>query len=310
MSTTGPEGPRHGTLHLADGWRIDPLALERLDHQLGRAPAGVVGVAAAPSPLPPGSSYRVQAERAALEAWEVVRPLEGSSAAGAVLVRPGIHVRDDDGTLVVADGDLLLDPGAHVHDTATVLSELRPASMLGRPPFPRRPVTVFLAGEHGVGPAEWAASIADDLLDAELEARLALRDAVAPPALVQPAAAGEDTVEALRPDVIVALDATAVSQSQRWCPGNRTMVVVEAVDDGSRRVELVSWQIGHDRGRVRARVGTGARAADLAPLVTRLCGGPHPLPPRDTTSLGEVVVPVGVSGDDDRDLDEEEEEVS
>ena len=46
-------------------------------------------------------------------------------------------------------------------------------------------------------------------------------------------------------------------------------------------MELVSWQIGHASGRLRARIGPRVDVPAFASLVVRLCAGPHPMPPVD-----------------------------
>ena len=54
-------------LVLPPNWRVDATTEERLLRQLRRASPDIAAVAAEAADLPPGSSYRVHAERLALQ---------------------------------------------------------------------------------------------------------------------------------------------------------------------------------------------------------------------------------------------------
>ena len=297
MSDPGAE-PR---LVVPEGLVIDESTRERLERQLACADPAVSGIAAESAELEPGASYRVHAEWTALDSsWSSSAAGSGAraphSVRGAVLVRPNVTFDVRDGCVEIADGAVLSDPGAHVHDPFRTIGPLRPASERGRPPFPRRPVVVFLACEPASN-ADWVRRLVNRLVRRDVEARIAMPEPLDDDAgpelqLTRPCLAGEETIRALAPDVVVTLDETAAARIDAWCSGDRSTVVVafdEALDDP---MELVSWQIGHAAGRLRARIGPRVDAPAFASLVVRLCAGPHPAPPAVEPELLHVRTPV------------------
>jgi hypothetical protein len=269
-------------LAMPEGWMIDDLARERLARQLAHAPSRVCGVVAETSALPPGSSYRVHAERLCLRPFSAVSETSHDTLTGAVLLRPGIAFATRDGVVETERGPFLVDSGAHVHDPWRAIAPPQPASELGRPPFPRRPIVVFLACEPDVEVLDWARSIVNNLVRRDVEGRLALLDIAEGLHLTQPCLPTEESIRALSPDVIVALDQAALDQLPAWCGTNRSTVAVTFTPDVAATVELVSWQLERAQGRVRARIGRQINAPSLVSLVNRLCSGPHPAPPVDT----------------------------
>jgi hypothetical protein len=266
-------------LVVPEGLVIDEVARERLIRQLERQTAAVKGVAAEVGLLPPGASYRVHAE------WRSLEPLSAfvaSSAAvrGAVLLRPNVRFEVSDG-LVGVDGTFVIDNGAHVHDPWAPVGPLLDASKRGRPPFPRRPVVVFAATKIDPAVADWARRMVNRLIRREVEGRLALPAADHGLHLTRPCLSGAESIRALAPDVIVTLDAGAAEQAADWCRNDRSTVLIELIDDPAIVQELVSWQIDHARGRVRARISRRVGAPSLARLVHRLSAGPQPAPPTD-----------------------------
>jgi hypothetical protein len=280
------------TLAIPEGWVIDELARDRLARQLARAPDHIRGVVAETGALHPGASYRVHAERQCLEPLSAVVETTRDAVHGAVLLRPGIAFEADDGVVQVERGPLLVDPGAHVHNPWRQVVGLEPASALGRPPFPRRPVVVLLACEPDVEVLDWARSLVNNLVRRDVEARLAMLEISEGLHLTQPCLPREETIQALRPDVIVALDKTALDEAPAWCGGDRSCVVVELTPDVAATAELVSWQLERARGRVRARIGRRIDAPSFVSLVNRLCAGPHPIPPTDAGTPTAAVVTV------------------
>jgi len=252
-------------VHVADGWVLDVIARERLVRSLARAPRDVCAVAATPSPLPAGASYRTVAERA------VLRPhgeLEATQDDPPVVARrPG-------------SGTVLRDPGAHAHDTSRPTGTPADAGPEGRSPFPWRPVVVFLDTTGDGARAEWAAALTDAMLAYDVEGRLASSAAPEGMRLTRPCLPSAASLRALRPDVVVALDDDAVERAHEWCASDRNMVVV-AYDATLATVELVSWRIGRASGRLRARLGPAASPPAVAQLVRRLTAGPHPIAPGD-----------------------------
>jgi hypothetical protein len=141
--------------------------------------------------------------------------------------------------------------------------------------------------------ADWSRTIANRLVRNGVEARLARRGLTPGLQLTRPCLPVEQSVRALRPDVIVALDDLATDNAARWCDGDRHTIIVEYSLDPSLTIELVSWRIGHSRGRVRARIGQAVDGLELTRLVHRLCSGPQPLPPpKDAVDIN--VTPLAV----------------
>lgn len=267
-------------LVVPEGLMIDESARDRLERQLALAPAAVAGVAAETSELAPGSSYRVHAEWQSLEPRRSTPSGTANRVRGAVLLRldAGYEVRD--GVVEIADGSVLVDTGAHVHDPYGPIGPLQNAVERGCPPFPRRPVVVFLGCEGGTD-TDWLRRLVNRLVRRDVEARIALPDVVGGLHLTRPCLPTEASVRTLSPDVVVTLDATAAAQVHGWCAGNRSTVVVEYDRELSVPMELVSWQIGRAQGRLRARIGPHVDVPAFASLVVRLCAGPHPIPPED-----------------------------
>src|SRR5205823_9181093 len=146
-------------LAIPEGWMIDDLARERLGRQLARAPDRICGVVAETGALPSGASYRVHAERLCLRSLSAATDTSRRVVQGAVLVRPGVAFEARDSVVEVEQGPLLVDPGAHVHDPWRPVGPIEPASTLGRPPFPLRPVVVFLACDPDVEALDWARAL-------------------------------------------------------------------------------------------------------------------------------------------------------
>ena len=172
-----PAAPQTETpvLAMPEGWVIDDLARQRLARQLARAPGRIRGVVAETSVLPHGASYRVHAERLCMLPLSDAVEADRHTARGAVLLRPGVAFEVNDDVVEVDGGNLLVDPGAHVHDPWRPVAPLEDASPAGRPPFPRRPVVVFLACEPEVEALDWARSLVNNLVRRDVEGRLAMR---------------------------------------------------------------------------------------------------------------------------------------
>jgi len=268
-------------LVVPEGLVLDEVARQRLERQLDRSAHDVSGVVAPTAPLPPGASYRVCAEWRSLEPDTVAVELTSTSARGAVLLRPGVGFAVTDGVVDVAAGTLVLDPGAHVHDPRQPIEELRVASELGRSPFPRRPLVLFVGSEQDAKLADWARRLVNRLIRRDVEARLALPTIAEGLHLTSPLLPCEASMRALAPDAVVVLDPEASARAQHWCRNQRSTVFIELDRTQWTGAELVSWQIGHSSGRVRARIGPRIDAAAFSAVVRRLCAGPQPAPPVD-----------------------------
>lgn len=280
----GGEDPSR--LVIPEGLLIDDAVRERMQRTLRHLPQEVGGIAALLSDLPPGVSCRVHAEWKSLEPATAPKALQpiASPVRGAVLLRPGIPFSVAGDTVEVPGALVLCDAGAVVHNPRRPVGEPAVASEEGRPPFPRRPVVVLLALEAAARRAEWARRLANGLLRREVEARLAVP---APPEglhLSRPCLPCEESIRALAPDAIVALDAGAAEHASQWCGSDRSTVVLELSEGLAGAVELVPWQIDRAQGRLRARIGPNVDPIVLGALIRRLCAGPQPVAPTDDHS--------------------------
>jgi hypothetical protein len=266
-------------LVMSDEWVLDELARDRMGRQLARAPEDTAGIVAVTGELPAGSSYRVHAERSTLLPSTALSVTGTRCAQGAVLLRPGLAFESNGDLVEVERGALWVDPGVHAHDPWRPLAPLEAASRLGRPPFPRRPVVVLLGCGDDLDLADSARTLTNDLVRRDVEARLAVPEATEGLHLTQPCLPCAETIGALAPDVIVALDETALDRAPEWCRNNRSTVLVELVIGVAGKLDLVSWRLGNASGRLRARVDERIDPDDLVELVKRLCSGPHPAPP-------------------------------
>lgn len=273
-----PDAP---ALVVPEGWVVDGVARERLLHQLADAPAGVAGVLAESSELPPGTSFRVHAERMACAPLAVAAETRTGRLRGVALLRPGVPYDVVDDEIEVGDGALLVDPGAHAHDPWQAPDPVLPASPAGRPPFPWRPVVVFLATEPDDETADWARALVNGLVRSDVEARLAMAEPAEGLHLTRPCLPVEESLRALAPDVVVVLDPGAHEMVASSSSAKRTLVVIESLADVAATSELVSWRRGRASGRVRARIGRRIDPATLASLIRRLCAGPHPIAAAD-----------------------------
>ena len=210
---------------------------------------------------------------------------------GAVLVRPDVEFGVRDGSVEIANGSALVDPGAHVHDPYRPIGTVQDASELGRPPFPRRPVVVFLGCESGPD-TDWVRRLVNRLVRRDVEARIATADVGEGLHLTRPCLPTEASIRALSPDVVVTLDDLAAERVGAWSAGNRSTVVVQFDPELRDPMELVSWQIARAQGRLRARIGPHVDVPAFAALVGRLCAGPQPIPPSDDKILVDSRRPV------------------
>jgi len=277
------------SLAVPEGWRVEPLALARMRETLDASGPDIVGVAALAAPLLPGSSHRVLAEWSVLDDGEPTAAPPGALA-GAVLLRAGTRHEIVDGGVVVTGGSVVVDPRARVHDPYVDPGPVAAAAPEGRSPFPNRPVVVLLSSDADAERAAWAGRLADALLDVDVEARVATAATTSTSRLTRACLPTAESLATLRPDVVVALDGTAVEQAHTWCAGIRATVVVR-LDDDVAGIELVPWRLGVSQGRLRALVGPDVDAPALARLVNRLASGPLPGLPVDVDQpipLGSV----------------------
>ena len=274
-----------GEVAVAPGWTLLPVARERLARRLARAADDIAAVAAVAGPLPAGQSARNHAEDLAVRTADPAAAVADGRTVPALVHRAGVAVTVGPDGVVLPDGKVVIDPGAHAHRPAPP-GELWDAVEGCRPVFPWRPVVLVLGTEPDAD--GWAAAVVlvDALQDVDVDARLALPS---PPSTtsrwVQPARASETTLRRVRPDAVLAWDAGAVAAADAWSHGLRSLVVVERAGDGID-VSTVPWRIGIARGRVRGTFGRDAAPADLAALVHRLAAGPQPEAPDPALVIG------------------------
>jgi hypothetical protein len=274
-------------LAIPDGWVIDDIVVGRLSRQLARVDGAVTGVVAPVVSLPPGSSYQVRAERGLLTPEACLDPSPNEVPRGAVLLRPGVSFEVRADAVAVPHSELLVDHGAVVHDPWAPVGPLEPASPLGRPPFPWRPVTLFLGLTSDPLLTDWVRQLVNGLLRRkDVEARMAVPSPTRGLHLARPCAPESATVAALAPDVVVALEEGAIDAATSWLDGDRSALMIELTPGTEPAPEVVSWRIGLARERLRARISRGIDAERLAALVRRLCAGPQPLPPRHRKRRG------------------------
>lgn len=270
---------------------LDDVSRDRLVRQLAAAPAHIQAVIAPTAPVPTGSSSRVHAQRLSLTAPAGTQEIVTAEAQGAVALRAGVAFEVHPDHVTFETAAVLVDPGGVTHDPWIAPSPGSVVDPAGRPPFPRRPVTLFLGLDDDLATADHARQLVNNLLRVEVEARLAVTARPEGLNLSGPCPPTRATVEALVPDVIVALDPTALAAVPDWCT-SRATILVELTDDTVHDVELVSWRLGESSGRLRARIGRQVSARTVEDLLNRLCSGPQPVPPsdREVTLSSEIKV--------------------
>ena len=238
----------------------------------------VAGIVAEPGAIPPGASYRVHAEWRSLEPLSSLVDLTGGRTprcgAGASRRRVRRPRRDRRGrgrprcSSTAAPTCTTRGPTrARCRSRASSAGRRFPAGPSSSSP---RPVPIRRSPS---GLASWSTGSCG-----ATSKRASRCPTVATGLhLTRPCRPEQASIRALDPDVVVALDTDAAAQVDAWCEGNRSTTVIELIDDPSITLELVSWQIGHASGRVRARIGRRVDAPALAATVRRLCAGPQPL---------------------------------
>ncbi len=288
-----------GLLVVADRWLVDRSSADRLARQLAQAPAAVFGVAAAAGPLAPGTSYRVHAERCSLLPLKAEPSVASPQPFGAIVLRDGVRWSAADAGVIVDAGSVLLDRGSYAHDPTCPVGPIVPADVVDRPPFPWRPVVAFLARAAGEDDRskkrnDWARQQVNALLHENIEGRLAMTDPASGHHLTRPCAPSDASVGALGPNTVVALDPEALHAAQHSALLARGTTIIELVPELAG-IELVSWQIGRARGRLRARVGFDVPVQELADCIRRLAAGPQPDPPIFPFATPEAPVPIPVT---------------
>lgn len=261
-------------LAIPEGWILDHACHDRLRRQLARAARICPAVVAEWSDLPPGTSYRVCSERRAVAPESEIRLLRDPSVRGAAVIRPGVafEVRDD--SVTVEGGPVLVDPGTTAHDPWRSPGVPGDASRVGRP-LAHRPVVLFLGFERDPYLADWVRALVNNLVRRGVEGRIAVPQPTGGLHLTKPCAPTAESVDALAPEVIVALDEAAAERGAVW-QGSRRFGLVRLIPDTTAAVTVESGRAGRWPGRVEATIGRGIAPPAMADLAYRLGCPPSP----------------------------------
>jgi hypothetical protein len=252
-------------LAMPEGWLFDQLGRDRLRRQLIAAESAVTAVVAERDELPPGSSHRVASERRALGPGSTLRLGRDLTVDGAAMVRAGVGFDVGDSFVEVDQGPVLIDQGAVVHNPWQPIGPPRDASPLGRPPDDR-PVCVFLGLEPDPHLADWVRVVVNGLVARDVEARIAVPWPTGGLHLTRPCGPTEASVDALAPDVLVALDDTALELAGRWL-GRRRIGLVRLTPDTTSEVTIQWRRRGPWRRRAEAAIGRGIDPGSMEALV-------------------------------------------
>ena len=255
-------------LAMPDWWIVDAATRMRLQRRLASTGPECTAVVAEWSDLPPGTSHRVNAERRALAPESAMQPLGDLAVRGAAMVRPGVSFEVGDDFVKVGQGGLLVDRGATVHDPWRPVGALEDASPLGRP-LQHRPVVLFLGFERDPYLADWVRRLVNDLVRRDVEGRIAVPAPTGGLHLTKPCAPTQESLRALEPEVIVALDDAAVEQCAAWV-GRRRFGLVRLTQDTTAAVAIGSAPASRWRHRVEARIGRGIDPASMIDLAHEL----------------------------------------
>jgi hypothetical protein len=261
----------HATLAIPEGWVLDVAGQQRLARQLSRAGSGYAAVVAERSELPPGASYVTWSERRALTPESEVGPGAGLTVRGAAMVRHGVSFETGDELVTLARGELLLDPGVAVHDPWQPVADTADASPTGRP-LGARPVALFLGAERDPYLADWVRVAVNGLVQRGVEGRIAIPEPTGGLHLTKPCAPTKASVDALKPEVVVALDHQAVDLVATWV-GHRPFGLVRLTPDTTAAVTVERVDVGRSSKRQVGIIGRGIDLGSMAELVRRLGPG-------------------------------------
>lgn len=259
-------GGRTVVFEVPDGLVLTDLVALRLARRLAHAPEGTGAVVAAGVVAPPGSSIRAVTER------ECQRPDGALREAGEPGTWRGCTARFEGER---REGPILLDPLAHCLDLNAPLPAPLDATAAGRSLFPHGPLTLLVACGDDPAVAALGRRWSNGLMSRGIEVRLAVEEPSEGAHLTTPCLPSAATIDGLRPEVIVALDAAAGDQVSRWAQGlHAAQIHVTSTPVGPSGVETVSWRIGSKAGELRARTSPEVSLDALADLVNRLPGLP------------------------------------
>jgi hypothetical protein len=255
-------------LAMPEGWILDGRGRERLERQLAGSGRACAAIVAEWSELPAGASHRTWSERQALTPESDVRPIADLSVRGAAMVRTGVPFEVGDEVVALARGDALIDPGVVVHDPWRPVGTPADASPAGRA-LDGRPVALFLGVERDPYLADWVRVLVNDLVLRGVEGRIAVPEPTGGLHLTKPCAPTEGSVNALMPEVVVALDEETVDLSATWV-GHRPSGLIRLTPDTTAAVKVETMRVRRSSHRVQAMIGRGIDPESMADLVRRL----------------------------------------
>jgi hypothetical protein len=256
------------TLALPEGWVLADAGRQRLERQLSRAGSGCAAVVAEWSELPPGTSYVTWSEHQALTPESEVRPVPGLTVRGAALVRAGVSFETGGGLVTLACGQLLTDPGVTVHDPWQSVADTADASPTGRP-LDARPVALFVGVERDPYLADWVRVMVNGLVRRGVEGRIAVPEPTEGLHLTRPCAPTDASVDALTPEVVVALDDQAADLVTTWV-GRRLFGLVRLTPDTTAAIASQGPHPERSGDRPVWIIGRGIGTDSMAKLVRRL----------------------------------------
>ena len=258
----------HATLAIPEGWVLDVPGRQRLERQLYRAGSGCAAVVAERSELPPGASYVTWSEHQGQTPESEVRPVAGLTVHGAAMVRAGVSFETGGEAVTLARGELLADPGVAVHDPWQSVANTADASPTGRP-LNARPVALFLGLERDPYLADWVRALVNGLVRRSVEGRIAVPEPTGGLHLTRPCAPTEASVDALAPEVVVALDDHSVELVTTWVE-RRPFGLVRLTPDTTATVTVERAYVGRSGERAVGIIGRGIGTDAMADLVRRL----------------------------------------
>jgi hypothetical protein len=145
---------------------------------------------------------------------------------------------------------------------------------MGRP-LEDRPVVLLLGFERDPYLADWVRALVNSLIRRGVEGRIAVPQPTGGLHLTKPCAPTEQSLDALAPEVVVALDEAAAEQSAAWQRGRR-FGLVRLSPDTTAAVRVESGRGGRWARRVEATIGRGIEPEAMADLAHRLGRPPPP----------------------------------
>lgn len=257
---------------------LAPMGAQRLRSTLAMIDTRYDALCAPATVIPPGSSITTDTLRRAIHP-EPLRPLLTTNARGAIAVRTSGAASVVDATSVDFSGltEVFEDRSVPAH-LVWQMSELADAVDEGRPPFPSSTVVVFLGTIVDDDVDDIARGWVNDLVRLGVEARLAI---VAPPPglhLSGPCSPTVASLNAIRPDVVVALDDGALAMVNAWAPSHAVVCAMLSQDC----VDNVVVTPNPGALGTNASVGRRSTGREIQELTARLASGPwavHPAAP-------------------------------